>query len=170
MKIAIISDSHDNVPNIDKALEHIESQGIEHMIHCGDVCAPGVFEHFAKNFTGELHVCFGNVDGDRKKSREKVADFPNVTIHGERGSVNMGGLKIGFVHYPDQAREMAASDAAFDYVCYGHDHRAWEEQVGDCKILNPGTLAGLFAKATFAILDTNKKSADLVLVDTLWAK
>ena len=39
MKIAIISDSHDNWPNILTALKFIEKRGIDLIIHCGDICS-----------------------------------------------------------------------------------------------------------------------------------
>ncbi len=172
MKIAIISDSHDNLPNIYKAIEYLGKQNIEHMIHCGDVCAPAVLREFGEKFKGEIHVCFGNVDGDQKKDREIAAGLSNITIHGDQGEVELDGLKLGFIHYPDKAREMAqdSGEENFDFVFYGHDHKAWEEKVGQTTLLNPGTLAGLFAKPTFAILDTENKTAEMIMVEKLWAK
>lgn len=67
------------------------------------------------------------------------------------------------VHRPSQAREMAKS-GQYDLIFYGDNHKAWEEKVGDCQLINPGTLAGLFAMATFAVYDTMTRKADLKIV------
>ncbi|MCF8024533.1 MAG: metallophosphoesterase family protein, partial [Desulfobacteraceae bacterium] len=37
MKIAVLSDTHDNIRNVRKALELIAGQHVEAIIHCGDV-------------------------------------------------------------------------------------------------------------------------------------
>src|SRR3989344_4748488 len=80
MVIGIISDSHDNMPNIYKALEYFKQQGITTLIHCGDVCAPGVMREIAQKFGGTMHLVYGNVDGDR----EKMETLPE----GSRGNGN----------------------------------------------------------------------------------
>ena len=166
MKIAIISDSHDNLPNIYKALDYIKKQGITTLIHCGDVCAPSVMREIAQKFGGQMHLVFGNVDGDQKKMKELAESLSNLTIHGEQGELEIGGKKIGWVHYPREAEEMAQS-GQYDAVFYGHDHKAWEKKIGNCMLRNPGTLAGLFAKATFAIYDTDSNSAQLILLEKI---
>jgi len=41
------------------------------------------------------------------------------------------------------------------------------ENSGDCIIANPGNLAGLIYKATFAILDAKTKKLELKILDSL---
>ena len=166
MLIGIISDTHDNLPNIYQALNYFEQQGITTMIHCGDVCAPSVMREIAQKFGGTMHLVYGNVDGDREKMQELAKGLPNLTIHGEQGAVEIDGKKIGFIHYPKEAEAIAAS-GEYDVVFYGHDHKAWEKKVGKTTLRNPGTLAGLFAKPTFATYDTETNKAKLILVETL---
>ena len=166
MKIAIFSDSHDNMPNIEKAIEYVKFKGISKLIHCGDVCAPAVMREIANLFDNEMHLVYGNVDGDRDKMEQLAKDLPNLKIHGEQGEVEIDGKKIGWVHYPNIAQEMAES-GKYNAVFYGHDHKAWEKKVGDCMLRNPGTLAGLFAKPTFAIYDTENNNAELILIEKI---
>ena len=45
MKIAIISDTHDNVPNLEKFLAWAKENKIEQIIHCGDLCAPSILKN-----------------------------------------------------------------------------------------------------------------------------
>lgn len=166
MKIAIISDSHDNVPNMEKALAWMNDNKIEQIIHCGDLCAPGVLVNtFAPQFSGQIHMVFGNVE-DRELLPKKVADFDHVTHYGDIGEVEIDGKKIAFVHFPDEGKKLADS-GKYNLVFYGHSHKAWEETIGETKLVNPGTLAGLFAKATFAVYDTSTDVLELKILEQL---
>lgn len=167
MKIAIVSDSHDNLPNIEKAVAYINKQKINLMIHCGDVCAPIILGEFAKLFKGkELHVVKGNVDGDIEGFKSWAKKYPKIKYHGETGKLEIDKLKIVFCHDPFVAKKMAASQR-YDFVFHGHTHKPWQEQVGKTTIINPGTLAGLFNKATFAIFDTETRKAQLILLERI---
>ncbi|KKQ57257.1 MAG: hypothetical protein US74_C0006G0041 [Parcubacteria group bacterium GW2011_GWA2_38_13] len=166
MQIAIISDSHDNLPNIYKALEHIKKLKIVTLIHCGDVCAPAVLEEFAKNFSGRIYVTCGNVDGDHEGFKRIAKKYSHITIFENAGEIKIENTNIGFAHYPDVAHDMATHDN-FDIIFYGHNHKPWEEMVKNTKLLNPGTLAGLFNKATFALYDIETKNAKLVLLEKI---
>jgi len=166
MQIAIISDSHDNLPNIDKTLAYLKTKKIKTLIHCGDVCAPGVMKYLAEQFKGQIHLVFGNVDGDREKMIELAISLKNLKIHGEVGEVEIGGKKIAFTHYPWRANELAKTKK-YDLIFYGHDHKAWEKTTDKTVLRNPGTLAGLFAKATFATYDPTTDKARLILLEKI---
>ena len=167
MQIAIISDSHDNLPNIQKAVTYINKLKIPIMIHCGDVCAPIILGEFGKLFKGkEIHVVKGNVDGDIEGFKDFAKKYPKIKYHGETGKIEIGGLKIVFCHEPFPAKKMAESQR-YDFVFHGHTHKPWQEQVGKTTIINPGTLAGLFNKATFAVFDTKIQKAKLILLEKI---
>ena len=166
MKIAIVSDTHDNVPNLEKALAWMNKNGIEQIIHCGDLCAPSILINvLVPNFSGLIHMVFGNVE-DRELLSQKAADFSHVKHYGEIGEVEIDGKKLAFVHFPDDGKKLAETDK-YDLVFYGHNHKAWEEQVGKTRLVNPGTLAGLFAKATFAVYDTKSDKLELKILEQL---
>lgn len=167
MLIAIVSDSHDNLPNIEKAVEYINKQKIQVMIHCGDVCAPSILRLFADLFKGkEIHVVKGNVDGDIDGFESDAKKDPRITYHGETGKLEIDGLKIVFCHEPFVAKKMAEAQK-YNFVFHGHTHKPWQEEVGKTTIINPGTLAGLFNKATFAIFDTETRKAQLILLEKI---
>ena len=166
MKIAILSDSHDNAPNIEKALEWINQNKIDQIIHCGDLCAPSILaEILAPAFSGPIHLVFGNVE-DRDLMPKVVKDFPNVKHYGDVGEIEIDKKKIAFVHFPDKAKELARS-GKYDFVFYGHTHKPWEEKFNDCRLINPGTLAGLFNKATFAFCDTKTGLFELKILEKM---
>jgi len=167
MKIAIISDSHDNLPNIEKAINYLNKQKIRLIIHCGDVCAPIILGEFAKLFKGkEIHVVKGNVDGDIEGFKSWAKKYPKIIYHGNTGKLEIDDLKIVFCHDPYVAKKMAQSQK-YDFVFYGHSHKPWQEKVDKTEMINPGTLAGLFNKATFAIFDTETRKAQLVVLEKI---
>ena len=143
MLIGIISDTHDNIPNIEKALAWFTKQGIKIILHCGDICAPGTFvKSIVANYLGTIHCVFGNVDGDRFLTLQKVHETgrDDVFLHGELAEIEIDGRKIAMNHYPEIARRLAES-GAFDLVCYGHNHIQSSETIGKAAFVNPATLA-----------------------------
>ena len=166
MKIAIISDTHDNVPNLEKALAWMKDNNIGQLIHCGDLCAPAILAAvLAPNFAGPIHMVFGNVE-DRELTLKKAEDFPRVRHYGDAGETEIAGKKMAFVHFPEKAKELAAS-GRYDFVFYGHTHQPWEETIEQTRLVNPGTLAGLFSKATFAVYDTATDKLELKILEQL---
>lgn len=166
MKISIISDSHDNIPNFEKFLDWIAKEKINFIIHCGDLAAPAMLSKvIAPKFSGRFHFVHGNV-GDPELLEEVAKNFSNVKIHGEVGEIDVDGKKIAFTHFPEKALELAKI-GAFDLVFYGHAHKPWEEKIGNCRLVNPGTLAGMFYKATFAVYDTITDNLELKILERL---
>jgi predicted phosphodiesterase len=80
--------------------------------------------------------------------------------------IQLDGKRIGCVHYPDIAKKMAES-GKYDLVFYGHTHKPWEEKIGNCRLVNPGELAGQRFKPTFAIYDTATNRLELKILERL---
>lgn len=166
MNIAIISDSHDNIPNIEKFIKWANGNNAGAVIHCGDICAPSIIKNFlGPKLNCPVHLIHGNVS-DRELLAKVSEQFKNVTLHGDFGEVKLGGKKVAFAHYPNQAKELAEL-GKYDLVFYGHNHQPWDEVVGKTRMLNPGTLAGMFNRATFAVYETGTGKAELMLLEKL---
>ena len=163
MIVAIFSDSHDNVWNLEKAMERVAEEQAEILIHCGDYCAPFVLAELAK-FRGEVHGIFGNVDGDKFLMADFVhTKFSNITLHGDVGELDIEGRKVAFVHDPKLARALAAT-AEYDIVFYGHTHEKAEHQVGSCLIVNPGEIMGRINTPSFCLYNTEKNSVNYIML------
>ena len=155
MLIAVLSDSHDNIWNLNKILKMAVREGAEMLIHCGDFCAPFVFGELAV-FGGDVHCVFGNVDGDKLLMADFAYNrFSNIRLHGDLGELDAGGRKIGFVHSPKIGRALAAG-GGYDAVFYGHSHEAKSEKVGNCLLVNPGEVMGRINEPSFCLYDTDK--------------
>ena len=151
-KIAILSDSHDNIPILMKTLEQVRASGAEMLLHCGDLCAPFMLDRIGQGFSGPMHVVFGNNDGDGRLLQTIAAKYAHVRLHGIYIEVELANRYLAMIHYPEPARRIVQS-GQFDLVCYGHNHEKSVEKVGNCWLVNPGELLGLKAAPTWGLYD-----------------
>ena len=152
MKIAILSDSHDNIWCLEKALDEVSRQSCDVLLHCGDLVAPFILAQMAQAFDGPIHVIEGNNDGDGRLQQQVAAGYPHITLHGPYAELELGGRKVALIHYPEPARRIAQS-GVFDLVCYGHDHQQHWERVGDCLLVNPGEVMGRYGSPTWGFYE-----------------
>ena len=155
MKIAILSDTHDNIWKLDKALQMMDSA--DALIHCGDLCSPFVIKHLGEATKGRpVHIVWGNNDGDPLTICRISTQYNGIRLHGQFAELQLDGVRVAVNHYPEIARPLADS-GHYDLVCYGHDHTAHESYNGQCILLNPGELMGLMGKTSFAWFDTQTR-------------
>ncbi len=167
MNIAVISDSHDNIPNIKKALNYLAREKVGALIHCGDVSTPATARYLAEHFSEPIYLSFGNTDCDQTAMSNLAQEkCNNLIISSEAGSVRIGGREIAFVHYPISAKDIASA-GKHEIVFYGHSHKPWEETVGKTRLVNPGNLANLFYKPSFAMYNTKSGALSLILLETI---
>ncbi len=164
MKIAIISDTHDNLANIKKAFKVINEEGIETVLHCGDVATYETLKEISNIFQGKVCIALGNMDQDYKL--KPGIFFKKIEVVENYGEIEAGGKKIVFSHFPETAKELAKS-SNYDIVFYGHTHKPWKEKVGATLLVNPGNLAGILYKATFAVYDTETNRLELKILAQL---
>lgn len=157
MKIGVISDTHDDMEAIGKAVEFLNGQGVTHVIHAGDMVSPFTFEVLG-GLNAQFIGIFGNNDGDRllleEKSGGRIHTQPHVlTVHGKR---------VVVVHEPDIADALAES-GRFDLVVYGHLHVPAVRKVREALVLNPGKAARLHkGTSTLALVDTDRMEAEII--------
>lgn len=167
MKVAIISDVHDNIPNLKKVLDYCAKNKIERIICCGDLASVETLEYLNDNFEGNIYFTFGNMDNDYLKNYFfKNNEFRKTKIFKKEGGVEIDKYKIAIVHFPRIAKGLCRS-GRYDFVFYGHTHKPWEETINDCKMLNPGNVAGQFYPATFAVWSTENDRFELIRIDIL---
>jgi uncharacterized protein len=165
MKIAICSDSHDNLTNIKKFLSWCNRHKVKTILHCGDWCAPSALEYYRKYFKGEIVGVYGNVHAD-DETMKKFARKNKIKIKEDELSLKIEGIKILLTHYPEKAKAIAETDK-HDLIFYGHNHVPWMKKVDNSYIANPGTLAGMFNKASFAVYDTKTRKLDLKILELI---
>lgn len=171
MKIAIISDTHDNLPNFEKAVRWAKENGVETIIHCGDVACPSTLNSALADFSGRAFLSLGNADAGhnwekRATSLPRQAKAGGVAHFKGVGKIEIGGKKIAFCHFPEVAKDLAKS-GEYNLVFYGHTHKPWSEKIKTCYLVNPGNLAGILFQPTFAVFDTETDNLELKILQQL---
>ncbi|GAB4176619.1 MAG: metallophosphoesterase [Rhodocyclaceae bacterium] len=162
MKVCIVSDSHDRAPMLAAAVQAAKLRGAEAVLHCGDVIGPNTLKPLLA-LGLPIHVVHGNNLGDFTGIWQLAARSNGLLhYHGGDASLELGGRSVFLVHYPHYARGMACT-GDFDLVCCGHSHKAAIEEIANVRgattwLVNPGTVAGLAAPATWAMGDLAERS------------
>lgn len=157
MKVCIVSDSHDHRPLLAAAVRAAKQAGAEAVLHCGDVVAPSTLSVITP-LGLPVHVIHGNNVGDMFMMA-RIASKPGnrITFYGQDAGIELAGRRIFLVHYPHYAKAMATT-GDWDLVCCGHDHEAKVETIANIKgghthVVNPGTVGGVAAPATYVLGD-----------------
>jgi len=153
MIAAVMSDSHDHIDNIRKALKIINDERAEMIIHCGDFVAPFMLKELDTAGV-PVHGVFGNNDGDQYLlTRMSILDLNHITLHGIIGEVDADGFCIQFTHDQRVAEGLAASGHS-RLVCFGHTHAHATRRVNGTILLNPGEIMGKDGSPGFCIVNT----------------
>jgi putative phosphoesterase len=157
MKICIVSDSHDRADALAQAVREAKALGAQAVVHCGDVIGTQTLRPTLA-LGLPVHVIHGNNLGDVVSLSRWARDSSGqLQYHGPDARLELGGRRIFVVHYPEYGYAMACT-GDWDLVCCGHSHVAGSEQVANVKgsrtwLVNPGTVAGLAAPATWVLGD-----------------
>jgi hypothetical protein len=159
MRIGVLSDTHDRLPSIDRAIALFRKQDVEMVIHAGDLVAPFAARRLL-TWTGSLHVIYGNNDGEREGLKRILPQIQDGPLW-----IEAGGKRILVHHYTEWCA--AADVARADIIITGHTHEVVNERQGGKLLLNPGECCGwLTGKCTVAILDTDAFSAEIFEVES----
>ncbi|HIH44001.1 MAG TPA: metallophosphoesterase [Candidatus Methanoperedenaceae archaeon] len=159
--IGIISDSHDNLTAIRKAVELFNSREVSTVLHAGDIVSPFTVRGFS-DLKAELKLVFGNNDGDRLTLRDWYARI-GAEVLGDFGGVVVDGKTIALLHGTNSQMVGALVESReFDAVVCGHTHKP-EIKKGDCMLINPGELSGVLSgRMTAALLDVGTMRVEIV--------
>ena len=165
MKLCIVSDSHDRREHLAAAVTEAKQLGALAVLHCGDLVAPSTL-HAIIPLGLPVHIVHGNNMGDLFHLSRLAHQRENqVHYYGQDGSLVLAGKRIFIVHYPHYAKAMALT-GEYDLVCNGHEHRAVIERIrnikgGETLRIDPGTVGGVSAPATYVLGDLEKMEFEI---------
>jgi putative phosphoesterase len=134
MRIAVIADTHDRLP--EHVLEDIRPA--DEIWHLGDVTSPAILARI-RELGRPLRIVRGNCDSE--------ASWPLVE------KFVLEGFSIQLVHIPPPK-----ADPGVQLLLHGHTHVPRNELVGSARFLNPGciTRPNQGAPASFAWLELER--------------
>lgn len=153
MRIAILSDSHDNMEALSRALEKIRSAGADLVLHLGDIVSPFTAQ-LLPSLNLPIRAVYGNNDGERSG----LAGLLDITDPPR--TLTLGGKRFRLYHAPHFSRQPLPS---CDYYLFGHTHAQEDRRVGGVRLINPGEAGGwLTGTCSFALLDTTPDRLEFV--------
>lgn len=174
MKVVIVSDTHGNVANFKKVVAWVKGEHIGLILHCGDIGSPESLEESLTDFGGQLFGVLGNMDRDYNILIGEYNKINKVRIESYILEVEIDKKQVAITHYPEKAKELAGtrnpsrpSGQEYDLVFYGHTHKPWEEKMGNCRLINPGEIAGQIYKPAFAVYNTENDVLELKILEKL---
>jgi putative phosphoesterase len=189
LKIGIIADTHDDIENVQKAIEIFNAEKVDCVIHAGDYIFPGIVLEF-KKLNAKLIGVLGNNDGERVYLLKNFLDIGGE-LKGEIGEIELDGLSFGIYHGTDEeVKERLIDSRKYDIIISGHTHRIELPPVsgatnnkkdkkqhenntnrkrGPTLVLNPGTahkkvesISGVFKEGGIIIFNTQTEEYKFV--------
>jgi uncharacterized protein len=173
MLVGIISDTHDNLGAIRKAIQIFKDNKIEMLIHCGDWVSPFTLEFFDKEMDGlniPIKSVVGNNPGDIKRAIMNNSKMNNpiewaksVTL-----KIDLDGKNVLVYHGDDREILNALIECGkYDLVLTGHTHSPRNEVVGKTLVINPGSTCyacegQIIEKASIGIYDSINHKAEII--------
>lgn len=159
MKIGVISDTHENMPLIAKAVNFFNDNNVEAVLHAGDIISPITFKEF-RQLKCRIYAVYGNNDGEKKMLAEKFSAIGGIYPGPYEGEY--AGTRIIMMHEPVKLDELAES-GRYGVIIYGHTHKPDTRYRNDVLILNPGECCGwLTGNSTIALLYLPERKAEII--------
>jgi len=156
--IGLVSDTHDHLDHLRRALVLCRRRGAELILHAGDFVSPFTAEPFRELDLRVIGV-YGNNDGDKLHLRERFSGVGE--LHFGPHEIELAGRQIVLLHEP-RALEALVASGRYALVVYGHTHRP-EVRPGLPVVVNPGECAGwLTNRPTCAVVDLATLRAEVL--------
>lgn len=160
MRIGVVSDTHDNLDNVDQIIEIFNRAAVERVVHAGDITQPRTL-HRLGGLQAPLFGVWGNNDLERE-ALERTAASRGFCFADPPMRIHWAGRRIVVVH--DQTEHDPAVLHSGDALLLGHDHVRRIERRNGTLLLNPGECAGqLRGHNAVAILDLETLKPEIVL-------
>lgn len=160
--IGIISDTHDNVFAIKKAVDIFKKKNVELVLHLGDIIAPVTILYFKDLRTKFL---LGNCDGDVENIKKRINEIDGEFL-GIFSELELRNKKIALLHGQDTKKlnELILTNQ-YNYILHGHTHVKRNEKMGITRIINPGAFYPTVEEKTIAILDIVNDKVEFIKIN-----
>ena len=159
MNVGVISDTHDRLPPLRRAVSLFERLKVSAIFHAGDYVAPFAAQILAPNtISMPLHCIYGNNDGERIGLKTLLPNLVDGPL-----TVALGGRTIVMHHFIDWLKP--ADMAPADVIISGHTHEVDNKRRDGKLYLNPGECCGwVNDQCTVALLNLDSLTAEIIEV------
>ena len=141
MKIGVVSDTHNNLKNIEIIINIFNDEKVPIVIHTGDISSAITLEKFSK-LNSELIGVYGNNDRNESGLKE-VAQKNNFHFQEPPRRLKLLDKEIVIFHEPNHIEQFLLENKKVNIVLYGHTHRYENNTKNGVLYFNPGESAGM---------------------------
>tara|TARA_Y200000002_G_scaffold256405_1_gene212725 strand:+ start:467 stop:958 length:492 start_codon:yes stop_codon:yes gene_type:complete len=141
MQIGIVSDTHNNLKNIDKIISLFNEERVSTVIHTGDIASARSLDKFSE-LKCKLVGVYGNNDRNEIGLKE-VAEINNFLFREPPNLLTLDDRNLAIFHEPDLIDDFLMQNENIDVVVHGHTHRYRKEIINGVLFFNPGECAGM---------------------------
>lgn len=164
MLIGLLSDTHDNIPNIKQSIIRFKEEKVDLVLHAGDYVSPFTAIPYA-----ELDVPLIGVYGNNSAETEILKETYSKVDGDLRGyftEIEVDGLMIALLHGHRKQDVDKAKSGNYDVIVQGHSHLSSISEENNVLMINPGEVCGYLHMlglipniSSVGFLDTKKKHA-----------
>lgn len=153
MQLGVLSDTHNNIGNLLKALRLFREEGVQQLLHCGDMA-----DLLTARQMTDFDVIYvnGNMDSSGEAINHTIWTLnPNNEIPGDVYEGKLDGVKIAATHgHLSVKLDKLIRSRRYKFVFHGHTHRQRDEMIRKTRVINPGALGGArYEPRTVCIID-----------------
>ena len=158
MLLGVVSDTHNNLRNIEQIISLFNNEEITSVIHTGDITNSKSLEKFSA-LDADLIGVYGNNDRN-EVGLEDIAIQNNFLFQEPPSLITLCDKNIAIFHEPDMISSFLSENKDIDIVIHGHTHRYRHEIVNDVLLFNPGESAGMQkGKNAIGVINLNNLEA-----------
>ena len=155
MKVGLIADSHDNLWQIQKAVDFFNEEKVDFVLHAGDFVAPFTIPKL-KSLKCDFQGVFGNNDGEK----EGLARTSQDRIKPPPLRIKLDNRKITIVH---DISMLSIDNEGSEIIVFGHTHRPQIKKESGRLLINPGECGGwLSGESTVATIDLSSLTSQII--------
>ena len=152
MLVGVVSDTHNNITNIENIINIFNKEEVNLVIHTGDISKAETLRLFS-DLNCPMMGVFGNNDRIERGLKEVCYEY-EFNFQEPPLSLSLDGKKIAVFHEPELIDVYIKEHADVELILHGHTHRYREETLNNIVIFNPGESAGsLKGKNALGIID-----------------
>ena len=136
MKIAILSDSHDDISIVTKVAKSIGDNPVDFLLHAGDITTARTAQSFASIKNTSLIAVMGNCDFDAQGIKFAIEN-QGGTVFSNKYQGSLGDKSVFMTHKPLPIDSILDLNN-YDLIVFGHTHKSQIDRLNGTLIVNPG--------------------------------
>lgn len=172
MIIGVLSDIHNHIDNLKKAIEIFNQRKTDLVCFCGDLTSSSTISYFS-DLKAPVKAVFGNMDwGNKLMILEKIRkENLSITYPSDDflWQFSLGGKQLAIYHgHQEEVVKKLLENEKLTHLFTGHTHNFQIKKIKNTLWVNPGAVVGWTGlerrkiKPTIAIVSLEKNKGEII--------